>query len=488
MNLTLNQIISNNSNVNLTIFKLPFVKINSSISFPTSTKLTNQPQFPILVPKTLWSREKDGFPWTINLWGLSCVTIQNNIEYVFLSPVKTNVTVALTYKQEDLIEGQEKECPLAVCIHMDTAPIILNLYEEQVNFLYSSIMTLLLISTINSSAAEIDDKKLILEIAQRPVSPGSNVDLKEFLGMTTQNSNSTKESFIEEISLSKDEIKNQFSIWLQWTFTKLTIQLFGKMEMDERKLIIEIEDIISSVDKQDVYIKIKNKIGSINGQHYRKTDLDVWTKNDSLGFNMRSDQILIAETNDTFFDLTITKAQTRNVHSKWGTFKRDRSMNETITEIMINMQSLDFRLDFELITPFIQIFKIFTKIDENQKKQKKTNTNSAVSSVADLPLIYFESKGVRLFIPFLTKNRDSDCDVFIINVNSVTINPSVENPLTRISVRPDIYTKAAQLRIITVPGSKIEDRQYEFLLKGISVATGNWKQMVNFMESYVSSF
>lgn len=419
------------------------------------------------------------------MWGLSCVTIQNNFEYVFLSPVKTNVTVALTYKQEDLIEGQEKECPLAVCIHMDTAPIILNLYEEQVNFLYSSLMTLLLISSINSSIPEINDKKSIIEIAQRPVSPGSNVDLKEFLGMTTQNSNSTKESFIEEISLSKDELQNQFSIWLQWTFTKLTVQLFGKYEMEERKFIIEIEDIISSVDKQDVYIKVKNKIGSINGQHYRKTDLDVWQKNDSLGFNMRNDQILIAESNDTFFDLTITKAQTGNVHSKWGTQKRDRSLNETITEIMVTMQSLDFRLDFELITPFIQIFKIFTKIDENKKRTKK---RSSILSVADLPLIYFDSKGVRVFVPFLSTDRDSDCDVFIININSITINPSVENPLTRISVRPDIYTKAAQLRIITVPGSKIEDRQYEFLLKGISVATGNWKQMVNFMESYVSIF
>lgn len=435
----------------------------------------------------MWSREKDGFPWTIALWGLSCVTIQNNVEFVFLSPVKTNVTVALTYKQEELNDCQLKECPLAVCIHMDTAPIILNLYEEQVNFLYSSIMTLMLISSINnSSIPEINDKKTMLEIAQRPVSPGSNVDLKEFLGMTTQNSNSTKESFIEEITFSKDELKNQFSIWLQWTFTKLTVQLFGKAEIEERKFIIEIEDIISSVDKQDVYIKIKNKIGSINGQHYRKTDLDVWQKTDSLGFNMRNDQILIAESNDTFFDLTITKAQTGNVHSKWGTQKRDRSLNETITEIMVSMQSLDFRLDFELITPFIQIFKIFTKIDENKKKIKKS---SSILSVADLPLIYFESKGVRFFLPFLTTNRDNDCDVFIINVNSCTINPSVENPLTRISVRPDIYTKAAQLRIITVPGSKIEDRQYEFLLKGISVATGNWKQMVNFMESsYVSSF
>lgn len=63
-------------------------------------------------------------------------------------------------------------------------------------------------------------------------------------------------------------------------------------------------------------------------------------------------------------------------------------------------------------------------------------------------------------------------------MSAISIAPSVENPLIRKPVREDIYVKAAQLRMINTPGSIIEDRQYELLLKNISIFTGNWEEIL----------
>lgn len=63
-------------------------------------------------------------------------------------------------------------------------------------------------------------------------------------------------------------------------------------------------------------------------------------------------------------------------------------------------------------------------------------------------------------------------------MNAISITPSVENPLIRKPVREDIYVKASQLRMINTPGSFIEDRQYELLLKNISLFTGNWEEIL----------
>lgn len=65
-------------------------------------------------------------------------------------------------------------------------------------------------------------------------------------------------------------------------------------------------------------------------------------------------------------------------------------------------------------------------------------------------------------------------------MNAISVAPSVENPLIRKLVREDIYVKAAQLRMINTPGSIIEDRQYELLLKDISIFAGNWHEILKF--------
>lgn len=66
-------------------------------------------------------------------------------------------------------------------------------------------------------------------------------------------------------------------------------------------------------------------------------------------------------------------------------------------------------------------------------------------------------------------------------MNAVSVKPTVENPILRKPVRDDIYVKAAQLKIINTPGSIIEDRQYELLFKNVSIVTGNWNEILQFV-------
>lgn len=44
-------------------------------------------------------------------------------------------------------------------------------------------------------------------------------------------------------------------------------------------------------------------------------------------------------------------------------------------------------------------------------------------------------------------------------------------------LRSDIYSKAAELRILNVPGARVEDRQYEIVCGSISMSSGKWEQI-----------
>lgn len=62
-----------------------------------------------------------------------------------------------------------------------------------------------------------------------------------------------------------------------------------------------------------------------------------------------------------------------------------------------------------------------------------------------------------------------------------------ENPLYRKPVRGDIYSKATLLGILSIPGSKIEDRQYEMHLVNISLCSGKWDQILRILDPSVSN-
>lgn len=379
---------------------------------------------PITIPPNTWTKDREGFPWTITFFGLKICTIENQHELNLFEPVKTTVTLAISNNQLNShasIPHSSKSLDeitntFAVVFHIDTSPIAIYLRENQIKFLYN-LINILSSYTTTVSSFKSSHKPAPIEIAQRPVSPDSNnVDIKEFFGIAASSTKDTLTAMDSEAFIDSTPLKqNTFSLLLQWTVTKLSFNLFGQKRNSECKLLIELEDIISSVDQQEVYFKIKSKIGSISSQLFeREAETSPWIVNELMGLNLKWDPTTSVEkSNNSFFDLIITKAETGNVHSKWGTQKKDKSLNDYLTEIVIGMQQIDVRIDIELLEYFIPMMNMMvTKhCDDGSEIEVQQNVMSASS----LPLIYFEWKGLHIYMP--SKYDNEKYSTFICKVS-----------------------------------------------------------------------
>ncbi|XP_059611224.1 intermembrane lipid transfer protein VPS13B [Phlebotomus argentipes] len=459
---TIMDILRRRDNFEIVILQFPRLAVQSTgnkIPFPLLRE-----NFPIALQ---WDREKDTFPWSLVLAEFSCSVMENGEEYVCLAPARTNISLAITYKTPEL---DKVESPFAVVFHIDIAPLIFRISESQVKLLVSTLRNFLSLPMIANLMKMEENPGNNLEIAQRPISPETDVDIKEFLGMKTTSTHDMSSDTTEV--LRDDRAISKISVWLQWTLTRLTLKFYNTApDGVKQKFELELEDIISSVDLRDIYVKLKAKIGSFVGSSFLLDESKTWRKNPLMGICGRATES--SDPNDTFLDLTVTKAETGSVHTKWGTSRKNRNLNESLTEVMLNMQQIDMKVDLDSLHSLVDVLKTLLR--------SESGTNDAgVRSVDSMPLIYFQSKGFRIFVPI--ENDTENCNVYILKVGQVSVAPAVENPLSRMPVRPDIYTKAAQLRILNIPGSKIEDRQYELMLKSITIGTGNWGEVIGLME------
>ncbi|KAI9537316.1 hypothetical protein NQZ68_026446 [Dissostichus eleginoides] len=77
---------------------------------------------------------------------------------------------------------------------------------------------------------------------------------------------------LEQKTSSIGGTSGKVSLWMQWMLPKVTAKLFAPDPTDKQKeicVISELEDLSASVDVQDVYTKVKCKVGSFNIDHHR---------------------------------------------------------------------------------------------------------------------------------------------------------------------------------------------------------------------------
>ncbi|XP_058811887.1 intermembrane lipid transfer protein VPS13B [Topomyia yanbarensis] len=451
------------------MLKLPLITINSA--FKSTSLSAGINRFPISLAKAVWSDDRESFPWTISLANTSSWTYQNRQMSKLLDEMTTNISLVLNFKEDGVASS--------ACFHVDTSPLKVNLFKDQLVLVNATVQRALSLPMFEFTR-ELGGKKepQLLEISQKCGSTATAADLKEFLDIC-HNSSATSEETLKEGS-RKDTLP--VSIWMQWTFSKVTLNCIAKDESGQSKvkLIVELEDIIYSLDMQDVYLQIKAKVGGMSAQCYEFDDgKESWIKNEAFGLTVQTDAGGSSKSgNDTFLNLTITKAETTNVHTKWDAVKKNREQNETLIEVILKIEQVDLRLDLDLLEQCADVLTIFFRKEE-------MDTPKTVLGVKDLPLILFSSKGLRLFVPLRTSS--DICNAYIFKINSITMHHNVENPICRIPLRPDVYTKAAQMRILNVPGSKIEDRQYELVLRDISLSTARWSDIVTYIEEQTST-
>lgn len=101
------------------------------------------------------------------------------------------------------------------------------------------------------------------------------------IGENTLDSKSTKSQLIDANPENLEDENLKLTAWIQSTITKLKIEILSHYSSDigkkllytkkpKLKLVFEAEDIVSSLDFQNVYLKIKSKIGSASIRHFQR--------------------------------------------------------------------------------------------------------------------------------------------------------------------------------------------------------------------------
>lgn len=413
---------------------------------------------------------------------LNCYSMENGKEVAFLKTVRISATIGLSTKPV-ITDGKTPEFPnpveaslgsLGVYVHIDVTPIIISVSEAQMYLLASLIYGLTEFFNSLIPKKSIDGLKpeihSVVTVASPSLSPKDNT-LESSGTIPGPDSSDTNENV-------------KLTAWIQWTITKFSIELLShETNNSQVKLIIDIEDIVSSLDYQNVYLKMKSKIGSISIQHYRRnSEKNKWSRGPFSGVVVRLREDISAEKRPEesgFIGITITRASSQHTHNLWGTIqKKDKRQSNSryITEIVVSVQPIDVVLSIKTLLGFYSIVApFFEGFDESEVTLTVTKTKPSFTNQA-LPLAYLECHDIRLFLPSI-ELFDANHDVFVIQVEKISLSPTVPNPICRTPIRPDIYRQAAQARILTIPGSELEDRQYQLDVTGLSVSSAHWKDL-----------
>ncbi|XP_039314180.1 vacuolar protein sorting-associated protein 13B [Solenopsis invicta] len=485
-----------NQNLQVIIIKLPSLLIHSS---NLSAEMLNPylQTLPVKLPESMWTYRMQSFPWILSLIDFHCYTLQQQTQKNFIKKVTLNATVALTTK----IAATELNTltALSVCVHIDNSPIIISLSEDQVIFMSNIVSNIIrILQTLCDSRQDNviipqmnNEMQIVLPaIPQTPSTP-TQIMYQE------DTTNSTMSTSKDDLGCEKDGLI--VTAWIQWTITKVAIKLYimGREDTPSLKLMLELEDIITSLDLQSVYMQLKNKITTATIFHYvRGPHALSWDVGEYAGLVLCGREDNLEKGDDSgFISFTLTRAKSGNVYTRWGTQKHYKpqkkelldstlSTNGYISEVLIKMQMVDIILPISVISKYAQLVKPFTCLGSSIEKSTDSirNKNMATPLVGitnlnneSLPLIHLEFKGFRLMMPAFTDTNKLQHDLLMLQLDGIRITPDAENPICRIPLRTDIYQLAARANILNVPGSVVEDRQYQISIKGVCAYTTTWK-------------
>ncbi|XP_012543255.1 vacuolar protein sorting-associated protein 13B isoform X3 [Monomorium pharaonis] len=486
-----------NQTLQIMIIKLPSLLIHSSNlnAEMLSPYLQN---LPTKLPESMWTHRMQSFPWTLSLIDFHCYTLQQQTQKNFIKKVTLNATVALTTKTA--ATELNTLTALSICVHIDNSPIIISLSEDQVIFMSNIVSNIIkILQTLCGSQKDTvivsqmsNEMQIVLPaIPQTPSTP-TQIMYQE------DTTNSTMSTSKDDLGHEKDGLV--VTAWIQWTITKVAIKLYiiGREDTPSLKLMLELEDIITSLDLQSVYMQLKNKITTATIFHYvRGPHALSWDVGEYAGLMLCGREDNLEKGDDSgFISFTLTRAKSGNVYTRWGTHKHYKSQkqellldstlstNGYISEILIKIQMVDIILPISVIRKYAQLMKPFTCLGSSSEKSVESihdkNTATPLVGITNLnndslPLIHLEFKGFRLMMPAFTDMNKLQHDLLMLQLEGIRITPDAENPICRIPLRTDIYQLAARANILNVPGSAVEDRQYQISVKGVCAYTTTWK-------------
>ncbi|KAL7023795.1 hypothetical protein ACKWTF_012787 [Chironomus riparius] len=444
------------SGCNAIVFKTPVLTFHS-VKNKMLTKFVSE-HFPVNLPSILWGNDKS-LTWNFELSNLSVFIVSDRKMFQIIQNAAMKVSVADESQLEDteLYSGN---------VLIEIFPILITFHTSKIEFI-SSAMKEISNFAIFGSNGNFDDKTQDC-INYVEESTPSALDIKDFLGLQT-GSTITKTS-LPDCTVKKS--KTNINFYIQSICSKVCLTLIADDVKVPKKFVFEIDETLFSMHQQE-FFQLKCKITSISGNHFHQIEgTNEWIKNLNLGFNIQSEQN-ISDTVSRFLDVTLTKAETINVHSKWNVElkKNSQLILSNVSEINVILQSFDFIISDE-VNDFLRLMQML-----QGKPQKKQKTFMQYAG-SDLPLFHLNCNGFRIFLPNLVK--ESNPNVLILKVHNIQLSPNAVNNLIRSQIiRPDIVNKASNLGILDLVGSKIEDRQYQLLIKGCSLNSSNWNDITD---------
>nr|XP_019946668.1 PREDICTED: vacuolar protein sorting-associated protein 13B [Paralichthys olivaceus] len=509
-------------------------------------------ELPFVVSKPILE-EGDAFPWSISLSQFSVYTLLGQQRSLsLLEPMGCTSTLAVTsHKLQSCSEGRHS---FVVCLHVDLQPVHVKCSNPQVQLLYELLLSwsstwarlqrhgiLRQTSSIPEPPAGAAPSSPIRSSAGTALPDTSTCSPSADFGSPTEgdsvpaadNSPFPDTVTLEQKTSSIGGTSGKVSLWMQWMLPKVTIKLFAPdptAKNTEICVISELEDLSASVDVQDVYTKIKCKVGSFNIDHYRRSMEDGVRSSGSCGgvvlsctdkLNRRTVLVRPVSKQESFshfsgffpptaakvlegshqqhgfLSITYTQAVTKNVRHKLTTRSERPTRSSAMTtdpladsspqylrEILLTAQPFDVVLSCPLLATVAGVLqaRVPRRYRERGKSAGQPMRSHTLTSRC-LPLIYINTSVIRVFCPRVQdKDPASDLqvkqeDTLVLKMGSLSMAPQADNPLTRTVLRKDIYQRALNLGILRDPGSEVEDRQYQVDLQSITIGTAQWEQL-----------
>uniref|UniRef100_A0A8C2X0N4 Vacuolar protein sorting 13 homolog B n=1 Tax=Cyclopterus lumpus TaxID=8103 RepID=A0A8C2X0N4_CYCLU len=510
-------------------------------------------ELPFVVSKPILE-EGDAFPWTVSLIQFSVYTLLGQQRSLsLLEPMGCTSTLAVTsHKLQSCSEGGHS---FVVCLHADLQPVQVKCSNPQVQLLYELLLSW------TSTWARLQRHGILRQTSSIPEPPAGGAapssPVRSSAGTALPDTSTCSPSadfgsptegdsvpagddglFADTVTLEQKTssiggTSGKVSLWMQWMLPKVTVKLFAPDQAAKNTeicVIGELEDLSASVDVQDVYTKIKCKVGSFNiDQHRCSTEEGVRSSGGCGGvvlsctdkLNRRTVLVRPVSKQESFshfsgffpptaakvlegshqqhgfLSITYTQAVTKNVRHKLTT-RPERparggattasqrltadpladSAPQYLREILLTAQPFDVVLSCPLLATVAGVFQatVPRRYREHRKSTGQPMRSHTLTSRC-LPLMYINTSVIRVFCPGSPDKHAASEDTLVLKLGSLSMAPQADNPLTRTVLRKDIYQRSLHLGILRDPGSEVEDRQYQVDLQSINIGTAQWEQL-----------
>ncbi|KAH8362480.1 hypothetical protein KR200_005474 [Drosophila serrata] len=416
--------------------------------------------------------------WVIDLNEFNVCCCKSNVTDTIVAPVRTTITLALSHKvaeAEDERSNQERKTKsseesfeqgtYSINVHVDMSAI--NIFAQRLKLLHEHCRILSKAYSSFYPDEPSTSKCRPAEIKPRlEVYTGSSQNysvIREFLELDP-NFEAPKAEAAQKISLV---------IFCQWTIPRICLEMENSVNTNHSKIVATLEDLLLNIDRHSDFTKITTKVENFGLNYYKEKQTQDWERIEDFHIKMLGD----AGTNLPLFSVVVTTVSLQDLYAKIGA-RNPHNKQHTISEVLIDVQPIEMVLDLDQITEFMiplcEVLQIMQSPSPEQMQSHSPSVPSQITTVQDLPMVHLNSKGIYVYLPLSTGRKS--CSVLLLRIESIQLTPSLENPLVRQLVRPDIYQKAAELNMLNTPGALVEDRQYELSVRKVSLSTGNWKQ------------